>query len=99
MGPAAILAMRSAFSRPIRLGISSPNKMDRKVTMMTIIPVAILPAYRLQIGNFFDNGFEVLTEFFSGIKTRQYCDQRNTDLGGGEEQLRVLRQIKRSIRF
>jgi hypothetical protein len=39
---ATILAMRSALSKPILLGISSPNTIERKVTIITTIVVEIV---------------------------------------------------------
>ena len=45
IGLATILAMRSALNNPICFGISSPKMMERKVTIITMMVVAIVLAY------------------------------------------------------
>src|SRR4029078_8195573 len=44
IGLATTLAILSAFKRPILFGISSPKMIERNVTMMTMIVVAMVAA-------------------------------------------------------
>src|SRR3954468_16004971 len=56
IGPATSLAILSAFNRPILLGMSSPKMMERKVTIITMIVVAMVAAYGLNISIFSTTG-------------------------------------------
>src|SRR5215203_2707205 len=54
---ATILAILSAFNKPMRFGINSPKTIERNVTMITIIVVEIVRAYGLRNSTFSSEGW------------------------------------------